>query len=311
MNIIRYTSDKAQEWDQFVRKSKNGTFLLERSYMDYHQDRFCDCSLMLYKKGKLWGVFPANVSGDTVYSHQGLTYGGLILCTKAIIVDVLHAFESINAFYASKGWTKMVYKPIPYIYHSMPAQEDLYALYRLTDARLISRSISSTIYQENKIALTESRKSGIRKAFREGLEVKESNNVEAFWKVLNDNLVSRHGLHPVHSAEELTLLMGRFPKNIKLYVVEKEGALMGGTLLYITKQVVHTQYIASSPEGKKVGALDVLLDYVINVKYVDCPVFDFGISTEDQGRVLNESLIFQKEGFGGRGTVYDVYEYSL
>lgn len=311
MKILRYTPDKAAEWDKLVRDSKNGTFLLERSYMDYHQDKFCDHSLMLYKKGRLLAVLPANVSGDTVYSHQGLTYGGLILSAKAAMVDVLEAFECMNAYYKAQGYKKMVYKPIPYIYHTMPSQEDLYALFRMKGMKLVSRGISSTLYQDNKIAFTESRKSGIRKAMREGVVVKESVDVEAFWNVLNSNLMEKYGLSPVHTAAELAMLMERFPDNIKLYVAEKDGEVLGGTLLFVTKQVVHTQYIAPSPEGKKMGALDALFDYVINNKYVDCPVFDFGISTEQQGRVLNESLIFQKEGFGGRGTVYDVYEYEL
>jgi hypothetical protein len=29
------------------------------------------------------------------------------------------------------------------------------------------------------------------------------------------------------------------------------------------------------------------------------------------GRYLNNALIFQKEGFGGRGIVYEIYEYNI
>lgn len=86
---------------------------------------------------------------------------------------------------------------------------------------------------------------------------------------------------------------------------------LGGSLLYITKQVVHTQYISASVEGKELGALDLLFDYLINKEYTSYPYFDFGQSTESMGTVLNESLIFQKEGFGGRGMCYDIYEYEL
>ena len=49
--IIRYTPDKANEWNKFIAKSKNGTFLFDRNYMDYHSDRFHDYSLLFYREG--------------------------------------------------------------------------------------------------------------------------------------------------------------------------------------------------------------------------------------------------------------------
>ena len=72
--------------------------------------------------------------------------------------------------------------------------------------------------------------------------------------------------------------------------------------------VVHTQYLASSAEGKRDGALDLLLHNLITVVYADRSYFDFGVSTENGGGYLNEGLIFQKEGFGARSVVYDTYE---
>ena len=86
---------------------------------------------------------------------------------------------------------------------------------------------------------------------------------------------------------------------------------MAGTLVYETAKVVHTQYISASPEGKAKGALDMLFDHLVNDVYVGSRYFDFGKSTEDGGRYLNESLIFQKEGFGGRGVCYDTYEWTV
>ena len=60
MKIIQYTPQLADEWDAFVKESKNGTFLLERRFMDYHSDRFSDCSLLLYEDNELVALFPAN-----------------------------------------------------------------------------------------------------------------------------------------------------------------------------------------------------------------------------------------------------------
>ena len=73
LEIVRYTPDQKQAWNDFVSRSKNGTFLLDRNYMDYHADRFTDHSLMVYRRDKLYALLPGNIAGDTFYSHQGLT----------------------------------------------------------------------------------------------------------------------------------------------------------------------------------------------------------------------------------------------
>ena len=311
MEIRRYRREDKELWNSFVSKARNATFLFDRNYMDYHADRFDDNSFMFYHKGKLKAVLPANVAGDTLYSHQGLTYGGLLLDKKATVEDVLECFDSLNSWLRENGISKVVYKALPWIYQQYPSQEDLYALTWKCKAQLISRDIASTIVVDNKLKFAESRKSGIRKALSLNIEVGESNDVDGFWHVLEGNLGNRYNAKPVHTASEMKLLMSRFPNNIKLYVAKMNGEIVGGTLIYVTPQVVHTQYISASVEGKKHGALDLLFDYIINKVYANCRYFDFGKSTEQGGAYLNEPLIFQKEGFGGRGVCYDWYQWEL
>ncbi len=135
--------------------------------------------------------------------------------------------------------------------------------------------------------------------------------ISLFWKILDDNLTNKYGTKPVHTLSEIEYLHSRFPDNIKLYLAFSDEQVLGGTVMYLTKNVLHTQYISASILGKESGALDLLFDELINKIFVDIPVFDFGQSTEQMGNVLNESLIFQKEGFGGRGVVYDIYKYTL
>ena len=311
MEIRRYRREDKELWNSFVSKARNATFLFDRNYMDYHADRFDDNSFMFYHKGKLNAVLLANVAGDTLYSHQGLTYGGLLLDKKATVEDVLECFDSLNSWLRENGISKVVYKALPWIYQQYPSEEDLYALTWKCKAQLISRNIASTIVIDNKLKFAESRKSGIRKALSLNIEVGESNDVDGFWHVLEDNLGNRYNAKPVHTASEMKLLMSRFPNNIKLYVAKMNGEIVGGTLIYVTPQVVHTQYISASVEGKKHGALDLLFDYIINKVYANCRYFDFGKSTEQGGAYLNEPLIFQKEGFGGRGVCYDWYQWEL
>ena len=309
--IVKYSSDLKNDWNQFVANSKNGTFLFQRDYMDYHSERFSDCSLMIYRKSKLYSLLPANKVGLTFYSHQGLTYGGLIMSNKVTVLEVVEMFSFLNDYLRNLGFERVVYKPIPFIYHINPSQEDLYALFRACNAKLIGRNISSTIIQSNKLKFIESRKSGIRKASANKVEIRVSEDLNVFWDILDTNLKNKYGVAPVHTLSEIALLHSRFPQNIKLYLAYKDGIALGGTLLYITKQVVHTQYISASLEGKELGVLDLLFEYLINHEYTDYLYFDFGQSTEQMGNILNESLIFQKEGFGGRGLCYDIYEYDL
>lgn len=311
MEIRRYRREDKELWNSFVNKARNATFLFDRNYMDYHADRFDDNSFMFYHKGKLKAVLPANVAGDTLYSHQGLTYGGLLLDKKATVEDVLECFDSLNSWLRENGISKVVYKALPWIYQQYPSEEDLYALTWKCKAQLISRNIASTIVIDNKLKFAESRKSGIRKALSLNIEVGESNDVDGFWHVLEENLGNRYNAKPVHTANEMKLLMSRFSNNIRLYVAKMNGEIVGGTLIYVTPQVVHTQYISASVEGKKHGALDLLFDYIINKVYANCRYFDFGKSTEQGGAYLNEPLIFQKEGFGGRGVCYDWYQWEL
>ena len=309
--IVRYTPELKAQWDSFVRKSRNGTFLFLRDYMDYHRQRFTDFSLLIFHKQSLVALLPLNKEADgSVASHSGLTYGGLITDKKGRAEKVMKLFECLNTWLRDAGIRRVVYRPVPWIYHEMPAEEDLYALFNVCNARLTAREISSTIAQENKLAFSQSRKDCLRKAKRAGVEVMPCNDFAAFWDILSANLQQRYAVNPVHSLTEITTLANLFSRDIRLYAAYLDNEMVAGTVVYVMPRVVHVQYISASAKGKTVGALDVLFRYLIDEVFVDKPYFDFGKSTEDRGRRLNEPLIFQKEGFGGRGVCYDTYEWT-
>ena len=310
IEIKKYESTDKQIWDDFISQSKNGTFLFCRDFMEYHSDRFVDFSLLFYLKGKLIAVLPANIDDQTVYSHQGLTYGGLILSTYAKACYVLDIFSLLKEFFSIRNVNKLVYKAIPHIYHKQPCEEDLYALFR-NDAKLIGRSISSTIQLDAKIPFSKLRIRMNDKALNNELFIRESNDFSAFWAILENNLAQKHHTKPTHSLQEIAALKTKFPKHIALYEACLPDRVLGGCVLFICDQVVHIQYISASSEGKKTGALDLLFNHIITVLHNAQQYIDFGISTECNGYVLNEGLISQKEGFGARGVVYDTYELEI
>lgn len=311
-DIKLYEKSDKDEWNRFVGTSKNGTFLLLRDYMDYHSDRFTDCSLLFYKNGKLHALLPANRKGDTLYSHQGLTYGGLIMNEHNTADETVTLFSEMNAFLKSLGIRHVTYKCIPHIYHRLPSEEDLYAIFRTCNARLADRNISSTICMNSQLKWSRDRKYGINRARNNQVEIEaDSQEWAGFWQVLNYNLNHKYGAKPVHSLDEILLLKSRFPNNIRLYVAKKAGVVIGGTVLYLTPTVAHAQYISANDEGKHLRVIDAVYNKILHEDLTGFTYFDFGKSTEQDGFILNTSLIYQKEGFGGRGICYDWYEWDI
>lgn len=309
IHITPYNSSHKPLWNAFNAESKNGLFMFDRDYMDYHSDRFVDNSLMFYEGDKLLALLPLNKEGDTLYSHQGLTFGGFITGAAMKQEKMCECFNLLLAYMQNRGIQKLIYKVIPYIYHKIPSQEDLYALFR-NEARLYRVDCSSTITLSNPISLPKGRKAQISRAKREGVQIEQSKNFVAFITLLNGVLHTRHQSKAVHSAEELNLLHSRFADNIKLFVAKKSNEILAATLLFIYPNLIHTQYLAVNDEGREIGALDLLLKTLVETYASSKAYFDFGISNENNGLLLNSGLISQKEGFGGRTIVHSFYELS-
>lgn len=311
MRVVRY--EKAQEniWNCHVAQSKNGNFLFDRRYMEYHADRFDDYSLMFYDdRDRLTGLLPASRHGDTIISHGGLTYGGVVSNEDMKTSTMLLLFDAMLKHLSEAGLFTLIYKPIPHIFHRMPAEEDLYALF-VNNARLYRRDASSSIYLPERMKFAKGKREGVRKAQRQGLSVRESKDFLAFFAIGRKVMRDRYNLEPVHTSEEMALLAERFPHNIQLHASFAGDQMLAGALTYVYDSSVHVQYMYNSDEGLEVGALDVVLDHLINGLYSGLRFFSFGVSTENNGRFLNEGLIHQKEMFGARSIVHDFYEVEI
>lgn len=308
--IERYTAEKLAEWDSFVDSSRNGTFLHKRGYMDYHAHRFVDHSLMFYHNGELAAVLPAHIKEESFCSHNGLTYGGLLLCNGTTTAGVLEIFEATQEYLKENtAATRIIYKPTPHIYHSYLCEEDLYALFRY-GAALTERKVSSAIPLKEPLPISGRRK--LTGKAKSRLNIVEDGDLATFWNILSERLQEKYDTAPVHSIEEISLLKSRFPNNIKLFcIADNDGKTLGGVVLFITGKVVHMQYSATTEEGRRTSALDYLYEVLINERFADKEYFDFGISVEDGGRYLNNGLIAYKERLGGRAVVYDTYTIDL
>tara|TARA_R100001132_G_C3261503_1_gene85492 strand:- start:82 stop:954 length:873 start_codon:yes stop_codon:yes gene_type:complete len=276
--------------------------------MEYHKDRFEDFSVLIYKKDKLVSVVPANKKEDTVYSHSGLTYGGIVLKKDVKLSEVWDIYKTLLQYFEEKGFQKFVVKEIPNMYTTYPSDEFSYLTYILK-AKLVRTDVASSIKQNQALKIQSNRKEGVKKAEKAQLTIKEESNFEGFWnEILIPNLQKRHGASPVHTVSEIQYLQSKFPKNIKQFNVYSGSTIVAGATIFETQKVAHVQYISANENRQELGALDYLFYYLILEKYKNKDYFDFGTSNENGGNNLNSGLLYWKECFGARPMAHRYYE---
>ena len=276
--------------------------------MEYHADRFTDHSLLVLKKGKPVALLPANIADNTLYSHQGLTYGGLILHKKVKLKEVAAIFSSVLQFLNEKGIETLQIKMLPKIYNRLPADELDYLLF-IASAERVRADVLSVIDNKNPLRIATNRLEGVKKAQKQGLRIVEENDFKGFWeKILTPNLALRHQALPVHSLGEITDLASKFPINIVQFNVYKDNEIVGGATIFETEAVAHVQYISANEDKQQLGTLDFLFEYLITERFRNKRYFDFGTSNENHGKNINEGLLYWKKCFGARSIVQSFYE---
>jgi len=309
ISVVRYTPDAKALWNQFNAESKNPLFMFDRGFMDYHSDRFQDHSLLFYAEDELVAILPMNIREDVLVSHGGLTYGGFITSARMKQHLMDECFTALLAYAREHGIAKIIYKTIPHIYHEQPAEEDRYSLFR-NHASIEKVEAATVVNLLQPLKMPKGRKAQISRAKREGVEVMEMTSPEDFDRFIaleNEVLAEHHGAKAVHTGAELALLHSRFPTQVRLFGALKDGQLLAGTVTFEYHQVVHTQYLAANHTARQIGALDLVIHTLLERCKADKRWLDFGISTEEGGWALNEGLIAQKEGFGGRTNVYTTF----
>ncbi len=311
-SIRIYRPEDASLWDCFVASSRQGTMLHMRGYMDYHSDRFLDNSLIAYRKGKMTAILPANIRQDgTLSSHGGLTYGGWLTPHSHFDgADMLELFEAWTGWCKEQGISQIIYKTVPHIYHRLPAEEDLYALFRF-GASIETVNLSTVIDMRDNPGFNTLQKRHLKKSSMLNPWLRESTNTAEFMPILQECLRNRHDAAPVHTEAELQTLKNRFPHGIRLFLAGTGTEPEAAVCVYDTNSVAHCQYIATSESGRENGTLTYLMHHLIHEVFSENRYFDFGTSNEDSGHILNSGLLHQKTGLGGRGIAYQIYKINL
>ncbi len=315
IELVSYESRHAETWDAFCNGAANATFLHTRRFLSYHGERFNDLSLLVMDTGKLIGVFPAAQAlsdPELVVSHPGITYGGLAHQGKLAGNRMIEALEAIVGHYAKAGYRGLQYKPLPFIYGRMPAEDDLYALFRLGAQRVRCDLSCSIDLAAARRPLSERRRRGLKKAQAAVTHSSNPSLLGELWPVIAQNLARKHDARPVHSLEELILLQERFPQQIQIHCALMAGVVEAGVVFFNTPRVWHAQYIAASEAAYEVSALDAVFDAaIVEAQQAGALYFDFGTSNEESGKVLNDGLYRFKSEFGGGGVAHEFYELDL
>ena len=310
MQVIQYTPEKKQDWDSFLDTAVNSLFMFKRDYMEYHSDRFTDNSLMFYDDDSLVAVMPASIRDKVLSSHEGLTYGGLVFDKSMKQRRMNELTKCLMEYMQQNEVMKLIYKEIPYIYHSIPAEECEYSLF-WNGARLVKMECSSVVNLQNRIKFPKGRKAQVSRAKREGVQVIDSTDFCTFIDLENEVLKEYHNSKAVHTGRELELLHNRFPDNIRLLVGMYQGKMIAGAVLFVYPNIVKTQYLAANDTAREIGALDLIISEALDEYSESKKWFDFGKSTEGAGDILNEGLIAQKEGFGGRTVMNKTWQLDV
>ncbi|WP_246615774.1 GNAT family N-acetyltransferase [Aquimarina litoralis] len=305
--IKRYHKEHYTVWNNFIDVSKNGTFLFKRDFMEYHSDRFQDFSLLIFDKKKLIAVFPANIDDANVYSHLGLTYGGLILEKSIGGEKINNIVTGIIEFFRSNNITNLYVKSIPVFYHQQPSNEFLFFLSEL-GAKPYRRDLNLAIDYSQPLRIHKNKLKHFRKRENIGLEIKEEKDFSVFWnQVLKPRLKEKHNTKPVHTLEEIHLLKNRFPEAIKQFVIVLENEVLAGITIFKTNDVVKSQYGAVTEKGEYYRALDFLfISLIEKYKSEGYRFFDMGTVTDG-----NFGLLKQKEELGCEIYTQDFYQLTL
>lgn len=314
-SVVPFAPELAPAWDDFVLGSRNGTFHLTRRFIDYHGDRFEDASVVIVDEAAGWlAVVPAarqaEGDGSIFHSHPGLSYGGMVLARDAGQAETLLAFVALVDWLAARGYSALVYKTIPILYHAMPAQDDLHALFLLGAERVGCHVLPAVCPAEGGVFQARRRR-GARRARRAGIHCAPSVDLAGYWSILGELLAGRGG-RPVHSLGEIERLAAQFPDNIRLHAAHGvDGAMQAGVLVFESPRVARAQYIAATPLGKSSGALDLLFEHLLHEAYAAKPWFELGTATTEGGRALNVGILRHKEGLGARTVVQETFRVPI
>lgn len=320
LTLTPYTDDRADAWDAFVSTARNGTIFHTRRFFAYHPaERFKDASLLWMDGNAIVAVLPAAEKDGRLVSHPGASYGGLVLRDDIAVTDTGVILDQLLAYAKEKKYKGVSLLRLPPASLQKRYSEDMqYWAYQRgfqmtrceMDGAIDLVGLSpDTVLQ----SLTGKCRNMVRQAERASVEVKLTNDFDAYWPILEGVLAGRHGTKPTHTVDEIKKLHSLLPQHFRLLSAHQNGRMVGGIVLVtISSSALYTLYMAQEYAVQKDHPMHMLLAEAVKLAIKEKRrVLHLGVSTEDGGKKVNEGLFFFKESFGCRPVRRETWEISF
>ena len=316
-DFLPYSPDLDKRLDHFVEhESVNGTFLQTRRFLNYHPaDRFTDASFALEKSGTIVAYFPGVAKEQTFISHAGTTFGGPIIAKSFYSGSrLLEILKEADQFLADR-FKNIRFKITPAIFAEESPDLLEYTLEHIGYTR--HTELSSYCALQTDADPLENCDKECRRIFKksENADIRFGNlekaeDFEQFYRFLEISK-SKHNVHPVHTLQELYDLKDkRVPEHIRFRGIWDGDTLVAAMMLFLFEKTktIHAQYIAPNPDYEKFQPTIALYIRVMREAALEgYQKISWGISTENGGEVLNESLLRFKESLGAKACVNAFY----
>ena len=315
--ILPYSPELDQRFDHFVmQESVNGTFLQTRQFLNYHPaDRFTDASFALEKSGTIVAYFPGVAKEQTFVSHAGTTFGGPIIAKSFYSGSRLLEIMKEADQYLAERFKNIRFKITPAIFAEESPDLLEYTLEHMGYTRHTELSSYSALLKD--VDPLENCDKECRRIFKKSEiadirfgNVEKAEDFETFYRFLEISK-SKHNVHPVHTLQELyDLKNNRVPDHIRFRGIWDGDTLVAAMMLFLFEntRTIHAQYIAPNPDYEKFQPTIALYVRVMRDAALEgFQKISWGISTENGGEYLNESLHRFKESLGAKASVNAFY----
>lgn len=297
--IIKYNDELFHAWDNFVNNSVNGNIYHTRNFLNYHhKDKFIDSSILIYHNKDIVCVLPCCCSGDRFFSHKGATYGGPVFSEKvyniknlSIIIDLIFTYYN----------NKIEFRISNSIYNNVSDNVLLYLL--STKLRMIPELawyINTNDDIINNIRNIRNKKN-IQKMMKDNNFIcdkfEDIEDYTGFYKILQKNLNTKYKTYPTHTLDEFLLVKKLLNEYQSLYLVKNNGIIYGGVyVIKVTTKCWYTFYISKNIDIiNNMSIVYIMYKIQQDAKKSNVNYVDYGITTENQGEILNIGLSEFKE----------------
>lgn len=274
---------------------------------------------MIKKKGKLFSVFPAAEKkiGGTIHlvSHPGASVGSFVVPESLSIADSMALADCLVTYAKGCEFDRIRITLPPTLYQRRLSNYMDFAFFK-QNFHYVKRDITSILFLEESLETTvgkfrSSHRRAVRKANEKGVVVRQSNDFDSFYRILENNLNIRHGVTPTHSLEELKHIHELFPDKINLFAAYIDDTMVAGVVNFlVNNHVVLAFYISHDENYAEYRAVNLLFysifDWAVQSHF---KIYDFGTFTVDEEP--NMGLGRFKENFGASGIFRDTIELTI